>query len=61
MSSHFRGKKAVLVLVDGDTIVSDSWKIARYLEHIYSDRPSLFGGPAGKGLAPFVNSGVSRP
>ncbi len=43
----FSGQKAVPVLVDGDTIVSDSWEIARYLDHAYSDRPSLFGGPAG--------------
>jgi glutathione S-transferase len=48
------GKKTVPLLVDGDTIVSDSWKIARYLEHAHSDRPSLFGGPAGEGLALFV-------
>ncbi len=50
----FSGQKTVPVLVDGDTIVSDSWKIARYLEHAYSDRRSLFGGPAGEGLALFV-------
>jgi glutathione S-transferase len=50
----FSGQKTVPVLVDGDTIVSDSWEIARYLERAYSDRPSLFGGPAGEGLALFV-------
>src|SRR5258706_3463852 len=50
----FSGQKAVPVLVDGDTIVSDSWEIARYLDHAYSDRPSLFGGPAGEGMAPFL-------
>jgi glutathione S-transferase len=50
----FSGQKAVPVLVDGERIVSDSWEIARYLEHAYADRPSLFGGPAGEGLALFV-------
>ena len=50
----FSGQKAVPVLVDGDKIVSDSWEIARYLEHAYADRPSLIGGPEGEGLALFV-------
>ena len=50
----FSGQKTVPVLVDADTVVSDSWEIAQYLEHAYSDRPSLFGGPAGEGLALFV-------
>jgi len=50
----FSGQKAVPVLVDGNRIVSDSWEIAKYLESTYSDRPSLFGGPAGEGLALFV-------
>ena len=50
----FSGQKAVPVLVDGDTVVSDSWEIARYLERTYSDRPSLFGGPAAEGLALYV-------
>jgi glutathione S-transferase len=50
----FSGQKAVPVLVDGDTTVSDSWEIAKYLESAYSERPSLFGGPAGEGLALFV-------
>jgi glutathione S-transferase len=50
----FSGQRAVPVLVDGDQTVSDSWEIARYLERAYSDRPSLFGGPAGEGLALFA-------
>jgi glutathione S-transferase len=50
----FSGQKLVPVLVDGSKTVSDSWEIARYLESAYSDRPSLFGGPAGEGLALFV-------
>lgn len=50
----FSGQKAVPVLVDGDKTVSDSWEIARYLESAYSEKPSLFGGAVGEGLALFV-------
>ncbi len=50
----FSGQKAVPVLVDGEKSVSDSWEIAKYLESAYSDRPTLFGGPAGGGFALFV-------
>jgi glutathione S-transferase len=50
----FSGQKLVPVLVDGSKTVSDSWEIARYLESAYSDRLSLFAGPAGEGLALFV-------
>jgi glutathione S-transferase len=52
----FSGQGRVPVLVDGDKVVSDSWAIATYLEGTYSDHPPLFGGPAGKALARFVNS-----
>jgi glutathione S-transferase len=52
----FSGQGRVPVLVDGDRVVSDSWVIATYLEETYVDRPSLFGGSAGKALARFVNS-----
>src|SRR5437867_12398423 len=57
----FSGQKAVPVLVDGEKIVSDSWEIARYLEHAYLDKPSLFGGPAGEGLALFVQFRCEPP
>jgi glutathione S-transferase len=50
----FSGQKLVPVLVDGDNTVCDSWEIAKYLESAYSERPSLFGGPTGEGLALFV-------
>lgn len=33
----------VPVLVDGETVVPDSWAIAAYLDRAYPDRPSLFG------------------
>lgn len=51
----FGGDK-VPVLLDGDRAVVDSWAIAEYLEDSYPDRPSLFGGAAGRSLAKFVNA-----
>ena len=52
----FSGQGKVPVLVDGDTVVSDSWEIALYLEHRYRDRPSLFGDGVGTAHALFINS-----
>lgn len=51
----FSGQDRVPVLVDGDTVVSDSWRIACHLEDAYPQAPSLFGGEAGRPLARFVN------
>lgn len=51
----FSGQDKVPVLKDGDTVVSDSWKIATYLEDRYPDRPSLFGGAVGRGVAKAIN------
>lgn len=48
--------KTVPVIEDGDTIVSDSFAIAEYLEKTYPDRPSLFGGSGGHAMARFVES-----
>jgi glutathione S-transferase len=45
----------VPVLKDGDTVVCDSWSIACYLEDTYPDRPSLFGGPEGRGAMHFIS------
>lgn len=56
----FSGQDKVPILKDGDTAVADSWKIAEYLERRYPDRASLFGCPAGQGLARFVNAYVDR-
>jgi glutathione S-transferase len=41
------------VLVDGDRWIADSWTIAAYLEDTYPERPSLFGGAAGRALSRF--------
>nr|MBP6706071.1 glutathione S-transferase family protein [Achromobacter sp.] len=52
----FSGQKLVPVLVHGGQAVSDSWRIACHLEDAFPDRPSLFGGEAGRKLGLFVNS-----
>ena len=44
----FSGSERVPVLLDGDKTIPDSWAIACYLENAYPDRPSLFGGAAGR-------------
>ena len=49
------GQGKVPVLVDGDRWLSDSWKIAEYLEAAHPDRPSLFGSAQGKALTRFFN------
>lgn len=51
----FSGQQLVPVIRDGDVVVSDSWKIACYLEDTYPDAPSLFGGAIGRGMARFVS------
>lgn len=48
--------KTVPVIDDRGTVVSDSFAIALHLEAAYPDRPSLFGGPGGAGMARFVDS-----
>jgi glutathione S-transferase len=47
------GQGRVPVLVDDGRWVWDSWTIAGYLEEHYPDRPSLFGGGAGRALSRF--------
>lgn len=56
----FSGQKLVPVLQDGDKVVNDSWAIACYLEDTYADRPSLFGGEAGRGAALFINEWANK-
>jgi glutathione S-transferase len=58
------GQGRVPVLVDGGKWVADSWNIACYLEDAYPDRPSLFGGGAGRALSRFYvgwADGVLQP
>ena len=54
----FSGQGKVPVLVDGETVVFDSWTIACYLEDSYPDAPSLFDGPGGRQLARMLNHWV---
>lgn len=51
----FSGQGLVPVLMDGATVVSDSWRIALHLDERFPDRPALFGSPEAVPLARFVN------
>jgi glutathione S-transferase len=46
--------KTVPILRDGQELVSDSFRIAQYLEDAYPDAPSLFGGQGGLAAARLV-------
>jgi glutathione S-transferase len=48
------GQGAVPVLLDGDTVLSDSWAIALHLDEHYRDRPALMSGEQGRALANFA-------
>src|SRR5262245_17956881 len=57
----FSGQDKVPILVDETgTAISDSWRIAEYLESRYRDQPSLFGGTTGYAFARFINNWVDR-
>lgn len=56
----FSGGTTVPVLVDGDTVMRDSWEIAGYLEDSYADRPSLFGGEIGRGTTRMIQAWTDR-
>ena len=49
------GQHFVPIVTDGDKVIHDSWNIACYLEDQFPDRPSLFGGAGGRGVARLVN------
>jgi len=49
------GQHLVPIIVDGSTIVHDSWCIATYLEDKFPDRPALFGGDAARAGARLIN------
>ena len=51
----FSGQTRLPVIRDGDTIVSDSWAIACYLEDTYPERPTLFGCDIGRATTRFFN------
>jgi glutathione S-transferase len=50
------GTERVPVILDNGKGVHDSWHIAEYLEAAYPDRPSLFEGRTGRGLARFISN-----
>jgi len=49
------GQRLVPILIDGETVVHDSWNIATYLEDRFPDRPSLFGESASRAITRLVN------
>lgn len=55
----FSGQKRLPVIRDGETVVSDSWAIACYLEDTYPDRPSLFGCDIGRATTRFLNTWIN--
>ena len=55
----FSKQDKVPILMDGDTTIHDSWRIAQHLEAHYPDKP-LFGGEIGQSLSRFINAWVDR-
>ena len=53
------GQGAVPVIVDGETMIHDSWVIANYLENEYPPRP-LFGNAAARGAALMIKFWTER-
>lgn len=49
------GQDLVPIIEHDGQVVHDSWAIACHLEDRFPDRPSLFGGAAGRGAARLVN------
>ena len=49
------GQPFVPILVDGATVVHDSWRIATYLEDRFPERPALFGDEAARAGTRFLN------
>ncbi len=50
------GQGKVPVIVDGEWVVSDSWRIARFLDEQYPEKPGLLGGDAARASAVFVRA-----
>lgn len=50
------GQERVPVLVDGETIVHDSWAIALYLDKSYADRPALMVDATARAYGRFINT-----
>ena len=54
----FSRQDKVPILIDGEQVVQDSWRIAQHLEA--KPGVSLFGGEIGQSLSRFFNSWVDR-
>lgn len=54
----FSGGTRVPVLVDGATVVTDSWRIVEYLDATYPHAPLLPRDAAGRGHVLFINAWV---
>jgi glutathione S-transferase len=52
--------KTIPVIRDGETLVSDSFDIALYLDATYPDRPTLFGGKGGEATTRFIERWSQR-
>jgi glutathione S-transferase len=50
------GLRTVPIIEDAGRMVVDSSRIADHLEEAYPDKPSLYGGEAGRALCKFVHS-----
>jgi glutathione S-transferase len=50
------GQHRTPILSHGDRVVHETWDIACYLEEQFPDRPSLFGGAIGRGMARLINA-----
>ena len=46
--------KTVPLIRDGNTVLADSFEIAKYLENAYPNTPTLFGGDGGIALTNFI-------
>lgn len=55
----FSKQEKVPILVEGDKVIHDSWRIAEYLS-ARDGTDALFGGETGHGLTRFINSWVDR-
>jgi glutathione S-transferase len=49
------GQHLTPIIDDNGKVTHETWDIANCLEDRFADRPPLFGGVAGKGMARFIN------
>lgn len=48
-------ERRVPVIVDGEKWISDSWRIAEYLDETHPDKPALMSDPAARATAKFID------